>query len=402
MLETKMTAPGLRYRGNRPIWRATKGAVAAGYPVKNVNLSLYRDDPRMIVQRCERLQVEMLAWLSGRKDRLREFDGTIKSLIELYQTDEESPYHKLKSSTRKPYDVYARMIVMEIGARQIDDCDGRDVNRWFNSWSAPKFPEGVRQIPKARMAIAVLSSALSFGIRCRRRGCKEFKDVLDEMKFTTQLPRTSAPTAEEIVKARRGAHTLEHKAAALAYAIQFEGAVRQWDVIGEWIPMSEPQPSLVIDRGKKWIGPMWSQVDENLLFHFTPTKTQNTTAKKIVIDFKLCPMILEELGEIPVEQRKGPLIVNPATGLPYRHDFFRNIWNTVRANEGLNSTMWNRDLRAGGVTEGRAANASTDDIAKLVGHSGTRTTTRVYDRDQIEAVRRVAAARSIHRNKTQK
>lgn len=401
-MPVKATATGLRYRGDRPVWRATKAAVAAGYAVKNVNLSLYKDDPRMLVQRCERLQAEMLAWLSGRRDRLCEFDGTIKSLIDLYLSDKESPYHKLKSSTRKPYAIYARMIVMEIGARQIDDCDGRDVDRWFNSWSSPRVPEGVRQIPKARMAIAVLRSALSFGIRCRRRGCKEFKDVLGEMNFATQLPRTSAPTAEEIVKARSGAHALKHKSAALAYAIQFEGAVRQWDVIGEWIPMSEPQPSLIIDRGKKWVGPMWSQVDENLLFHFMPTKTQNTTAKKIVIDFKLCPMILEELFEIPIEHRKGPLIVNPATGLPYQHEYFRNIWKTVRANEGLNSTLWNRDLRAGGVTEGRAANASTDDIAKLVGHSRTRTTSRVYDRDQIEAVRRVAAARSIHRNKLKK
>jgi hypothetical protein len=138
MPANKTTAPGLRYRGNRPIWRATKGAVAAGYPVKNVNLSLYRNDPQILIQRCERLQAEMLAWLSGREGRLSEFDGTIKSLIELYQTDKESPYHRLKSSTRRPYGVYSRMVVMEVGAMQIDDCDGRDVRRWFHSWSEPK------------------------------------------------------------------------------------------------------------------------------------------------------------------------------------------------------------------------------------------------------------------------
>ncbi len=37
------------------------------------------------------------------------------------------------------------------------------------------------------------------------------------------------------------------------------------------------RPSIVLDRGMKWIGPMWPQVDENQVFRFTPTKTEGTT-----------------------------------------------------------------------------------------------------------------------------
>jgi hypothetical protein len=198
------------------------------------------------------------------------------------------------------------------------------------------------------MAIAILRSALSFGIQCRRRGCKEFKDVLEEVRFPTQPPRTSAPTAQDVVKARNGAHAIRHASAALAYALQFDGTIRQWDVIGEWLPISDPRPSLIIDRGMKWVGPMWSQVDDNLLFHFTPTKTMGTSAKSVAVDFKVCPMIMEELEHVPAEVRKGPIIVNPSTGLPYREWYFRDVWNKVRVSEGLPSTIWNRDLRAGG------------------------------------------------------
>lgn len=397
--ETKARAPGLTWRNGRPVWRATKSAVAAGYPVKNVNLSHYLNEPAMLVQRCERLQAEMLAWVSGRKGRITEFDGTIRSLIEIWQSDKESPYHKLKSSTKKPYDVYARMVIMEVGSKLIDDIDGRDVKRWFNAWAEPKTSGGSLQIPKARTAISVIKSALSFGIMCRKPGCAAFKAALMEVEFPVPASRTTAPTAEDIIKVRASARASGHGAAALAYAIQFDGAVRQWDVIGEWVPMSDPRPSIVIDRGMKWIGPMWSQIDENQVFRFTPSKTEGTTGKEVAIDFTVCPMIMEDLAFVPVEQRKGPLIINPMTGKPYRPDYFQKLWRTVRDDQGVSSAIWNRDLRAGGITEGRAANASTDDLAKLAGHADKRTTAKVYDRAQIEAARRVAAARSEHRNK---
>ena len=62
-------------------------------------------------------------------------------------------------------------------------------------------------------------------------------------------------------------------------------------------------------------------------------------------------------------------------------------------------TVWNRDLRAGGITEAREAGAPTDDIAKLAGHADKRTTARIYDRDSLEAARRVASARTAQRAK---
>jgi integrase len=57
---------------------------------------------------------------------------------------------------------------------------------------------------------------------------------------------------------------------------------------------------------------------------------------------------------------------------------------SVEAEAGVPATVWNRDLRAGGITEARQAGAPTDDVAKTAGHSSKRTTARVYDRDTLE------------------
>jgi integrase len=51
------------------------------------------------------------------------------------------------------------------------------------------------------------------------------------------------------------------------------------------------------------------------------------------------------------------------------------------------------------VTEGREADAQMDDLAKQAGHANKRTTARVYDRDRLEAARRVATARKTHRER---
>jgi len=67
---------------------------------------------------------------------------------------------------------------------------------------------------------------------------------------------------------------------------------------------------------------------------------------------------------------------------------------------GIKKEVWNRDLRAAAVTEVREAAAPVDDVAKVAGHTNKRTTAKVYDRDRLEAQRRVARARVAHRGNT--
>jgi integrase len=168
-------------------------------------------------------------------------------------------------------------------------------------------------------------------------------------------------------------------------------------VVGKWVPLADKKPSSIIDGTSKWLGPMWAQIDENMILRYTPTKTQFTSGASVMLDLNMMPMVVEELAKVPAEARRGPLIVNPRTGLPYRNWYFGDIWRRVRKITGIRKEVWNRDMRAAGVTEGRQAGAPTDDLAKTAGHANKRTTARVYDRDRLEAARRVAKARTAHR-----
>jgi hypothetical protein len=164
------------------------------------------------------------------------------------------------------------------------------------------------------MSFAIIKAALAFGISCRLPGCAGLKLILQQQRFAGPRSRTVAPTAGDIEAVRRVAHDQGHAPAALAYTLQFEGAMRQWDVIGKWVPLSYKAPSSIIDRGKKWIGPMWSQIDQNMILRYTPAKTQFTSRAQVTLDLRECPMVLAELATVPAEARKGPLIVNANTG----------------------------------------------------------------------------------------
>lgn len=398
-MERAPRAPGLRFDAKgRPMWRASKAAVKAGYPIKVVNLALCAGDETRLRERCVRLQKEMEDWLqSGGTAHPHRFDGSFASLFTLYETDPKSSFAKLKHGSRKPYLVYLRMMRAEIGKRHLDRVDGRDISTWFDFWAAPD-AKGVRHVAKARMAIAVLKAAVTFGIVCRLPGCAEFKAVLSACTFEGLPPREAIITADQVVAARSAAHAAGHPRAALCYALQFETTARQWDLAGHWLPISDPQPSSLIHRGRKWVGATWANIDQNLILRITPSKTENTTGQKVVADLRLCPMVMEELQKVPPEARTGPLIVHPSTGLPYTATIFIDLWHDVAKAAGMPEGVWNRDLRASGSTEARASGALTDDLQKVLGHApGSRVTGKVYDRAALEAQRRIAEARKAHR-----
>lgn len=399
----RLKAPGLKYRKRRngpavPVWVAAAAAVKAGYEPRTANLSLFVDDPALLKARCARLQAEMLMWLAGRAGQRTIFDGTFGAAIDLYLTDPDSPYHKLKPSSRHPYDVYAGKLKAHIGGRRIDACDGRDVQRWFAVWSDADENGGPRKLAAGRMAATVLKTVMRFGKIARLQACADFKAILDEIEFPALRPRPHAPTAEQVVAARQAAHAAGHHLRAFAYALQFETTLRQWDVTGQWVPLSDPRPSSLLAYGQKWIGPTWSRIDDEMILRLTPTKTEDTSEARVTIDLKECPMVMEELAAIPPELRTGPLIVFEKTGLPYRHWMFRESWRRDATKAGIPAEVWNRDLRAGGNTEGQKAGAAVADRRKVTGHTNERTTADVYDRDVLEAHRRVARARVKHRS----
>jgi integrase len=106
----------------------------------------------------------------------------------------------------------------------------------------------------------------------------------------------------------------------------------------------------------------------------------------------------EELALVPEEERKGPLIIRTRGGLPYSEDTFQEVWRDVRKAAGVPKDIWNRDLRASGSTEARAAGAPIDDVKKLMGHTArSETTAKVScEAGSASSHRRRSKGRPLH------
>jgi len=378
--------------GLSPVWVADETDVKNGYYPKTVNLRDIADNPEVLVAKCNSLQADMILWRAGHRADPHKFDGTVKSLISIYETHKRSPYRKLKPGSLRPYNHYLRKLRGHIGAIRLDDITGIDLMEWHDFWSA----DG-KYLAASAMARSVLKAAVSFGVMLRLDGCVELAEVLTETsrKLPSPKSRDETVTADQVVKLRQAAHAEGAKSAALAYAIAFETMLRLWDVTGQWVPMDAVGISDMVNaaRKEKWFGLGWDNIDANLMLTFTPSKTADKTGKSVVFHLTKAPMVIEELAHWPVEARYGPVIVSEKTGLPYLEQNWRRQFNRHRKTAGIASNVWARDLRASGITEGRASDASIDDAAKVAGHKSTRTTKKVYDRAVLEAADRFAEAR---------
>ncbi len=402
--EEQIKAPGLKWlkraKGRVPVWVADEDDVKRGYVPKTVNLQFLADQPEMLRAKCDSLQAEMVLWRTGYRADPLKFDGTVKSLLSVYETHPRSPYHKLKPGSLVPYNHYLRSLKGHIGGVRVDAISGVDLMDWHDVWS-----ENGRYLAAASTARAVLFAATSFGIMLRQPGCAELQVVLLATAKTLPQPkpRKQAATAAQITSARSAAHDAGRPSSALAYAFVFETTLRLWDVIGQWWPMDMGGISEVLDadREMKWFGLRWEDIDADLVLRYIPSKTADSSGAEISYSLKKAPMVIEELKHWPVESRRGPMIVAEETSLPYRAKIFGQRWTVDRKAAGLPAKLWARDLRASGITEGRASDASLDDARKVAGHSDISTTEK-YDRAVLEASDRFADARMRHREQSGK
>lgn len=393
----EVAAPGLKWikrRASRtPIWVAS----AKDYEPKTVNLAHLRDEPEQLVAKCALLQAEMNAWKAGLRDRDVSFDGTLKSILEKYQTEPDSPYFMLRPKSRKPYDFYLSRLMHEVGDRRIDKVTGVDLKRWHESWS-----EGGKHLAASKMMRAVIDAAVTYGVMCRITPCIELKEVLKaaSRKLPNPKRREVVITADQVIALRAAAHAAGRPSSALAYALVYETTLRLWDVIGQWVPVDSPGVSDVVNprTNNKWFGLRWDDIDEHLVLRYVPSKTSMKTGLAVSYPLSQAQMVVEELAHWPVESRIGPVIAYEKNGRPYLSEVFSSMWSRDRKAAGLPVEIWARDLRASGITEARAAGISTDDAAKVAGHASTKTTSAVYDRAALEAAERFATARSKKRS----
>src|ERR1700733_1666316 len=55
---------------------------------------------------------------------------------------------------------------------------------------------------------------------------------------------------------------------------------------GLGVPLADKKPSLILDGTSKWVGPMWAQIDDNLILRYTPAKTEFTSGAEVVLDLR--------------------------------------------------------------------------------------------------------------------
>lgn len=419
-----LPAPGLVWRKRKDGWVATWQArtdrVEAGYRPKYIAIwmGVEPTEPEAIdiSTRCQHQQYDMLTW--GRelpppeKPAPTGFNGTLHSLIHCYQTDEDSPYQKNRYSTRKWRNTLLRRMIAKYGDTPLSEIKARVLLAWHKEYT-----DDGKKLASGSALIGQFRSIFSFGATLLEDpDCERLCGALSRMRFPGAKPRTVSVTAEYAAAIRTQAR--EHfgwYSLALGQAFQFDCTLRQKDVVGELVPLSEPGVSDVIMLGQKWLrGITWQEIDENLILRHVTSKKQ----KLVEVDLKLAEMVLEEfqilIGEEPLIvvneatkkvtvnrhllPAKGPLIINDVTGLPWTANEYRRKWRLVATKAGVPKEVQNMDSRSGAISEAIQAGAPIEFVRHAATHSDVSQTAD-YDRTQAESTAKVMKLRNEARNR---
>ncbi len=391
--------PGLKYRqtveGRQPYWVARQVVRdPKGYPDRTVRLPMEADE-EAISELCRDHTAKLLAWLAGpeHSDGIV-YDGTVRSLSCLYQRHADSPFHDVKRNTRKTYTDSLKVIETTVGNRLVRVVTVVDVKRWYKLWGAPG-AEGQKPRPnRAHDAISMLRTVLRFGFALGFPDCKELVERLTMVRFANAGAREqemTAPQAMAFIRTALGRGDDRGRNMAIGVAAQFELALRQKDIIGEWGPVLLEKPGAVYAGGEMWTGPFYW---ENIAAWRLRLKTSKNRARAefFLDDY---PMLFPLLEAVPHIDRTGA-VVKGEHGLPIRERSYRKWFRQIARAAGIPDEVWSMDSRAGAATEADAAGADLKSISDLLTHSEPRTTLR-YVRSTNKRMRTLAKARAQSR-----
>lgn len=413
-----VSAPGLKVRrradGVAYYWVAKSSSPKAKeYHTKTKRLHGTEDE---IAAQCRVLQAEFKEWLSGHgADGKRGYDGTLKSVIRLYQQTPESPYHEIRSNTRAMYDESLGLLEKTVGTRRLEKLTGLDFKRWYANFKQPaedtekqaerraeaakqgiSLPPNPERVRRAYKAIQLLRIVIGFGVVLNIAECFRLSAILKQLEFSSPKARTAAITFAQAQAVCNKAIEKGQLSIALAQALQFELTLRQIDVIGRWEKTGDKNTGGIVDRGQRWRdGLLWSDIDENGILLKTTSKVDDVVAEH---DTMAYPFLRQIIDMVPAEKRVGPMIKCESTGLPWRYRHFSDQWRKIANEAGVPSNVWNRDSRAGGVTEGSDAGADLEHLRHHANHKNAQTTQR-YNRKTLEKTQKVAELRVAHRRK---
>ncbi len=271
------------------------------------------------------------------------YDGTVASLAYCYRHDPRSTYHQLKSRVRDNYDGPIDRMVAEIGDERVEDLNALRIQDLYkSSWAAGgKLATGHIMVGKLRLLSSFGSTVLDDD------GCTRLSAILGNLRFPLPKARGERLTTKHVNDIRAVAGDIfGWRSIALAQSFQFElPQLKQIDVIGEWVPIGEPGTSEIMHGNEKWLhGLRWSDLDENMVLRRTLTSGRQSQKKEIEIDLKKnCPMVVDELSRIPPWNRQGPIVLNEATGKPWKGSEYRRKWRKVADKAGVPKSIKNMD-----------------------------------------------------------
>jgi len=244
-------------------------------------------------------------------------------LIQQYRTDPESGFHQLRFKTRENYESQLRRLENEMAGDMIASFDEDRIEQKFEEWSG-----GGARLPMARALLGMVRRLATFGSTVlKSRDCRELKLTLHDMRFETPTQANNERlTREQAEKIIDKAHEMGLSSIAVAQAFQFDCGLKQKDVIGEWVPRSEPGESDVIDNetNMKWLrGLRWEQIDDNLVLRHVTSQR----GEAVELPLKDAPLVLAMISGR--KKSNGPIIIAEKTGKPYLTHTFRRTWRVV-------------------------------------------------------------------------
>ncbi|TCL70593.1 hypothetical protein EV286_107470 [Rhizobium sp. BK251] len=377
--------PGYQYRPNKDgtvahYWNPRRAVKGSSPSLSTIRLPDGSTDEEIKAE-CQRLTAQL-------RDELRQltaprtFDGTIKSLIDLYRHDTTSSLHSVKHSTRiRDYEPSLRVLEKSVGKRRIDHLVASDFKRWYADWRK----KGHR---RASGAIKLLRVVISYGAGERLLGCSTAREILSYMRFEQPAPRTVAMTYDQCLAIVRKSAELKCPSIGFVEAVKFETALRRIDVIGEWAPVPEGGEF-------RWTGLMSPRdVSKDMILSIKTSKT----GAKVARDLGSMPLVVEAMKAYKIPDI-GPVVIDEDHGKPYWENRYTEKFRKVRDAAGVPSNVWSMDSRAGAVSETVEATGSLEAARDLATHTTTKTTRRYSRGDGLESSRKIAEARAGNRKK---
>jgi hypothetical protein len=369
---------------------------------------------------CRSLYGDMLEWINdpNAKNRIV-YDGTLKSLFDVWQEAPESPWHGLRANTQRSYEYSISVLERyKFTARRIDRLNGKDLRRWHGVIMRPPGYDGSPKKRAADMAVRELMRAvLAYGMELGLPECGALMAVLTVMRFKAptltkdeRIEKQKLPMAyehaEKIVELglKKSAETGEKKwrSIAIGVAAQFEFTLRQIDVIGSWEAVKRFAPRDTIVAGKKW----WRH---GLRFEDIGPVLKLATSKNdtdVIFEPGEYPLFQRAFEAIPEAERSGPLCVTN-DNLPFFSRYYADLFRQLATEAGVPEGIWNARARHGGLTEGYEAiiekhgegSAALNDLRFHGQHNDIETTFGHYIRPGAAPTTRIAKLRVEKRSK---